>query len=88
MRTASLLAFALLVGACDDTTTTPARVDASNDLAAEAAVDVAAPDDASDAADAPADVRPTLANPFSRGPYGTAVRAASKLSSYTKPSMP
>jgi hypothetical protein len=74
MRTAALLGFALLVGACDDTTTTPARVDASDDLALEAAVDVAAPDDANDVVDAPVDVRPALANPFSRGPYGTAVR--------------
>jgi Peptide-N-glycosidase F, C terminal len=75
MRLANLFAVALLVGACDDTTTArPA--DAGNDLTPAPDVTPKTPDaTAVDVtADAPADVARPLANPFAAGPYGTAVR--------------
>ncbi len=72
MRVASLLCATLLVGACSSNTPAPAPTDAGNDLAADLPVATDASPDA--AVDAAVDARPPLANPFSRGPYGTAVR--------------
>ncbi len=71
MRNAPVLLVALLAVACDSTTP-PAPVDASSDLT-PADVPVTTPDVIADAT-ADVDARPPLANPFSRGPYGTAVR--------------
>ena len=71
MRLAPLFAVALLASACDDTPA-PRAVDAGNDLTTAPDVPSTPPD--ATAPDVAPDVRPALENPFSAGPYGTAVR--------------